>query len=146
MRLLIQRVSYAQVTVENKIVGKIDKGALVLFGAKQRDANDSIPYLAEKLIHLRMFSDEEGKMNLSLKDLGLGALIVSQFTLYADCSKGRRPSFIGAAPPEIAEKLYEAFIQEVEKQLKKVEKGIFGANMQIELVNDGPVTFIIDSK
>lgn len=146
MRLLIQRVAHSQVTVDKKVVGKIDKGALVLFGVKQGDTHESIPYLAEKFIHLRMFSDDEGKMNLSLKDLGLGALIVSQFTLYADCSKGRRPSFVGAAHHEIAEKLYEKFILEVEKHLKKVEKGIFGAKMQIELVNDGPVTFIVDSK
>jgi len=146
MRLLIQRVRHAQVTVEKKIVGKVDQGALVLFGAKQGDTQESVPYLAEKLIHLRMFCDDERKMNLSLRDLELGALIVSQFTLYADCSKGRRPSFVGAAPPESAEKLYEAFIREVKKHLKKVEKGIFGAKMQVELVNDGPVTFIIDSK
>ena len=144
MRLLIQRVSEAKVDVEGKTIGAIGKGALVLFGVHQNDTPEQISWLANKLIHLRMFSDADDKMNLSLCDIKGSALIVSQFTLYANCAEGRRPSFIEAARPDIARALYEAFVLEVKKTLP-VETGSFGAKMQVHLVNDGPVTFLVDA-
>ena len=145
MRLLIQRVREARVVVEGKTVGSIQKGALVLFGVHQNDTAAQIPWLANKLVNLRMFMDEQDKMNLSLLDVKGSCLIVSQFTLYADCTEGRRPSFSQAAPPPIAQPLYETFVSEVKKSLL-VETGIFGAEMQVHLINDGPVTLLIDSR
>ena len=146
MRIVIQRVSEAQVVVANEVVGKIGKGALVFFAVHKDDDPGKILWLAQKLIHLRMFPDTQNKMNLSLLDLKGEALIVSQFTLYGNCLGGRRPDFIDAAPPDIARPIYEKFVEEVLKHLSRVETGQFGAYMQVSLVNDGPITFIIDTK
>lgn len=145
MRLCIQRVSRAKVTVDSKIIGQIDCGALVLIGIKKEDPESAIEYLINKLIHLRMFKDENDRMNLSLLDKKYSCLIVSQFTLYGDCTSGRRPSFINTESPERAEKLYTSFVENLKIYLP-VQTGAFGAYMQVELVNDGPVTFLIDSK
>ncbi len=144
MRLLIQRVKEAKVLVDGKEVGAIGPGLLTLLGIHAQDTVHSIGYLAEKLVHCRIFPDKEGKMNLSVKDSGGGILIVSQFTLYADCTDGRRPSFIQAARPEVAKPLYETFLAAVRNLAPKVEVGVFGAYMQIELINDGPVTLLIE--
>ena len=144
MKIVVQRVKNAQVEVENQVVGKIEKGFLVLLGVTHTDTKEQADYLVKKLCNLRVFTDENGKMNLGLKDVAGELLIVSQFTLYADCSNGNRPSFIEAAKPEQAEELYEYFCSECEKNNIKVEKGIFGADMQVSLVNDGPVTFVIE--
>jgi len=146
MRIVIQRVKEASVEVNKKEVGKINKGLLVFFGAKKEDTEEQISWLVTKIINLRIFSDVNGKMNLSLKDIQGEILVVSQFTLYADCTMGRRPSFIKAAEPAYAEKLYERFIKEMKKEIAKVETGIFAAKMEVKLINDGPVTFIIDAK
>ena len=140
----MQRVKNAKVEVENKVVGEIKKGFLVLLGVTHTDTKENVDYLVKKLCNLRVFSDENDKMNLALKDIQGELLIVSQFTLYADCAKGNRPAFIDAARPEQAEELYEYFCSECEKNNIKVEKGIFGADMQVSLVNDGPVTIIIE--
>ena len=144
MKIVVQRVKNAKVEVENKVVGKIEKGFLVLLGITHIDTKENADYLVKKLCNLRVFEDENEKINLGLKDIQGELLIVSQFTLYANCSSGNRPSFIEAAKPEQAEKLYEYFCSECQKNNIKVEKGIFGANMQISLVNDGPVTIIIE--
>ena len=144
MNLVVQRVKNAQVEVENKVVGKIDKGFLVLLGVTHTDTKAEAGYLVKKLCKLRVFTDENDKMNLALKDIGGELLIVSQFTLYADCTQGNRRSFINAAKPEQANELYEYFCLECEKNGIKVEKGIFGADMKVSLVNDGPVTIIIE--
>lgn len=144
MRLFIQRVSSARVETEEK-TASIGPGALVLFAAHQNDRLEQVSYLANKLTHLRIFSDEQGKMNLSLLDIKGSVLIVSQFTLYADCQKGNRPSFFESAPPDIAKPLYLAFIEEVKKSGLVVETGVFGAHMQVHLVNDGPVSILLDS-
>ena len=144
MKVVIQRVSKAQVEVEGKIVGKIEKGFLVLLGVIHGDTKEQADYIVKKLCNLRIFTDENGKMNLSLKDVGGELLIVSQFTLYADTSSGNRPSFINAAKPEEANELYEYVCKECEKKGIKVEKGIFGAHMKVSLLNDGPVTIIIE--
>jgi D-tyrosyl-tRNA(Tyr) deacylase len=145
MRLLVQRVKEARVEVEDKIVGSIGSGLLVLFGAHKDDQPQQIPWLAEKLTHLRIFEDSQGKMNLSLLDVKGSVLIVSQFTLYGDCREGRRPSFSDAAPPPFALSLYESFVKAVKKNISHVETGVFGAYMQVHLINDGPVTVLIDS-
>ena len=145
MKIVVQRVKNASVQVEGKTVGKIEKGFLVLLGVTHSDTKEKAEYLAKKLCKLRIFTDENDKMNLSLKDVGGKLLIVSQFTLYADCSGGNRPSFIEAARPEQAEELYEYFCKECkEKYDINVEKGIFGADMKVNLLNDGPVTIIIE--
>ena len=144
MRLVIQRVKEARVDVENKIVGKIGKGFLVLVGVSHNDTKAEADYLVKKLCNLRVFEDENEKMNLALKDVNGELLIVSQFTLYADTSNGNRPSFVQAARPEQANELYEYFCQKCQENGIKVEKGIFGANMQVSLINDGPVTIIIE--
>lgn len=144
MKIVVQRVKNAQVEVEDKIVGKIEKGFLVLLGVTNTDTKEQADYLVKKLCDLRVFTDENNKMNLALKDVGGELLIVSQFTLYADCSGGNRPSFTTAARPEQAKELYEYFCSNCEKNNIKVEKGIFGANMQVSLVNDGPVTIVIE--
>ena len=145
MKLVIQRVKNAKVEVENKVVGSINKGFLVLLGVTHHDNKEIADYLVKKLCNLRVFEDENEKMNLSLKDVEGKLLIVSQFTLYADCSKGNRPSFISAAKPEKAEELYNYFCEKCNKEYElKVEKGIFGADMKVELLNDGPVTIIIE--
>ena len=146
VRLVIQRVKEASVKVENKIVGKINQGFLVLLGIKNTDTKKDVEYLVRKLVNLRVFSDEDGKMNLSIMSVKGELLIVSQFTLYGECKKsGNRPSFTEAAKPDIAIPLYEYFIGECKKQVLVVQEGIFGADMEVGLVNDGPVTIIIDS-
>ena len=146
MRAVIQRVLKAQVRVGEELVGEIQKGILVFLGIGKDDAASDADYLVQKFIQLRIFEDEEGKMNLSATEAGGEFLIVSQFTLYGDCSKGRRPSFDQAASPEKAEPLYNYFVEELRKQYVRVETGLFGAMMEVYLVNDGPVTFIFDSR
>lgn len=145
MKLVIQRVQTSSVSIDGKVHGKIDRGFLVLVGFCPEDTPEILPKLVDKLIHLRVFEDEEGKMNLSLLDVGGSVLSVSQFTLYADCRKGRRPSFTGAARPEIAKPLYMQFNEALRAQGVPVETGVFGADMQVSLVNDGPVTILLDS-
>lgn len=145
MRFIIQRVSSASVTVETKIVGKIEKGYLVLIGIEDSDTEEIADKLIKKLIGLRIFEDEDGKTNLSLADVEGSLLLVSQFTLYADCKKGNRPSFIRAGKPDMAEKMYEYIIAECKKQVENVQRGIFGADMKVVLTNDGPFTIMLDS-
>ena len=146
MRLVVQRVNEANVKVDNKIVGQIKKGFLVLLGIKSTDTKKDVDYLVRKLVNLRIFSDENNKMNLALKDVGGELLIISQFTLYGDCKKsGNRPSFSDSAKPELAIPLYEYFIEECKKQVPIVQTGIFGSDMKVSLLNDGPVTIILDS-
>ncbi|MBS0622468.1 MAG: D-tyrosyl-tRNA(Tyr) deacylase [Verrucomicrobia bacterium] len=144
MKILIQRVTEASVEVEGNIVGKIGAGVLVFVGVKCGDTPAEATWLANKLIHLRLFKDTSGKINQSLSDHQGAALIVSQFTLYADCSQGRRPSFTQAAPPEIAKQLYEQFVEEVRAGGIPVETGIFAAKMKVALINDGPITLIVE--
>lgn len=144
MKLVVQRVKYASVEVDGKIVGKIDKGFLVLIGIKVGDTKEQADYLVKKVCNLRVFSDENGKMNLSLKDVSGQLLIVSQFTLYGNCNDGNRPSFTDSARPEDAIPLYEYFCNECAKKGIEVQKGIFGADMKVQLLNDGPVTLVIE--
>ncbi len=145
MKLVIQRVKNAKVEVENKIVGEIDKGFMVLLGVKKGDTTKEADYLARKLCNLRVFEDENEKMNLSLKDVNGELLIVSQFTLYGDAKEGNRPSFIEAELPEKANELYEYFMEKCkENGIEKVEHGVFGAHMDVSLTNDGPVTILIE--
>ena len=144
MKLVVQRVKNAKVEVEGKTVGSINQGFLVLLGVTHTDTRSEADYLVKKLCNLRVFEDENGKMNLGLKDVGGELLIVSQFTLYADCSQGNRPSFINAAKPDVANELYEYFCEKCKEQNIKVEKGIFGADMKVSLLNDGPVTIILE--
>ncbi len=147
MRLVIQRVKYASVSVDGIITGRIDDGFLVLFGAKEGDKEKEASHLAKKLAGLRIFEDENQKMNLSLKEVGAAVLSVSQFTLYGDCKKGNRPSFIKAMRPDEAKRLYEFFNEQLKANgIERVETGIFGADMKVELLNDGPVTIIMDSE
>ena len=146
MRALIQRVSHASVTVEGECVGKIEKGLLVLLGVGPQDTEKQADFLAEKCANLRIIVEANDKMNLSLLDIGGEMLVVSQFTLYADCRKGRRPSFVNAAAPAEADRLYEYFQQSVKNAgVAKVEHGKFGASMQVELLNNGPVTIMMDT-
>jgi len=146
VRAVVQRVKRACVTVDGAVVGKIDKGFLVLLGVSSDDTEADARYCVEKILNLRVFEDSEGKMNLSLLDIGGELLAVSQFTLYGDTRRGRRPSFIGAAPPGEANRLYEYFVSECQKQVDRVETGKFQAMMDVELINDGPVTILIDSQ
>lgn len=146
MRAVVQRVSSSSVKVDGKIVGAIDKGIMVLLGISKEDTMEDITYTKDKLLNLRIFEDSEEKMNLSLKDVGGDLLIVSQFTLYGDCRKGRRPNFMEALAGEEANKLYEVFVEECRKEISRVETGVFGAMMEVNIVNDGPVTLMIDSK
>ena len=146
MKFVIQRVKNAQVEINNKNVAKIDNGFLVLIGITHTDTKDIADYLVKKLIKLRVFEDENGKMNLSLNDINGSLLLVSQFTLYADCSSGNRPSFTDAAKPDFANELYEYIIDECKKKIDKVETGVFGADMKVSLINDGPVTIILEKK
>ncbi|MGX6590618.1 D-aminoacyl-tRNA deacylase [Cetobacterium ceti] len=145
MRGVVQRVTKASVTVDGKIIGKIEKGLLVLLGVTHNDSEKEVKWLSKKIKDLRIFEDEDGKMNLGLEDIKGDILVVSQFTLYGDCIKGRRPSFIEAAKPGMANKLYEKFIEELKNYNIKVETGEFGADMKVELLNDGPVTLVIDT-
>ena len=144
MKFVVQRVQNAQVNVENKVVGKINKGFMVLIGITHTDTKEIADYLIKKSINLRVFEDENQKLNLSIKDVQGELLLVSQFTLYADCSNGNRPSFTNAAKPYLANELYEYIIDECKKQIEKVETGIFGADMKVSLLNDGPVTIILE--
>lgn len=146
MLACIQRVSRAKVTVDDEITGVIERGFLVLLGVAHGDTETDADALAKKVVGLRVFEDEQGKMNLGLADVGGAMLVVSQFTLLGDCRKGRRPSFSGAAPPEEANRLYEYFVKQVGEQGIPTETGRFAAMMDVELVNDGPVTLIIDSR
>lgn len=145
MRAVWQRVSEAEVVVEGRVAGAIGRGALVLLGVHEDDTEKDAAYIADKCVNLRVFPDESGKMNLSVKDVGGSILMVSQFTLYGDCRKGRRPSFSHAAPPERANRLYELVCSRIEEMGVTVEKGIFQADMKVRLVNDGPVTLLLDS-
>lgn len=145
MKLVIQRVTHACVTVEGEAVGRIGKGFLVFIGVGQEDNRTQADALMKKMIGLRIFEDSEGKTNLSLADVNGELLLVSQFTLYANCKKGNRPSFIEAAPPALAEELYEYMIAECRKRVTVVETGRFGAEMKVELCNDGPFTIVLDS-
>jgi D-tyrosyl-tRNA(Tyr) deacylase len=147
MRVVIQRVQKAKVTVDQKIVGQIDNGFLILLGVGHHDSEDDMDYLVRKIANLRIFEDEEQKMNRSLLDIQFDCMVVSQFTLFADCKKGNRPSFIEAALPQKANEMYLRFVKKMEEALgKSIPTGIFGASMQIELINDGPVTIVLDSK
>lgn len=144
MKFIVQRVRQAQVEVDKKTVGKIDKGFMVLIGVTHEDTRENADYLVKKLVNLRVFKDENNKMNLSLKDIKGSLLLISQFTLYANCEKGNRPSFVEAAKPEIAKELYEYVIQKCKEEIENVQTGIFGANMQVNLTNDGPVTILLE--
>ena len=146
MRIVVQRVLKASVTVEGSVIGEIENGALVLLCIHKDDSAEQTAWLANKLINLRMFRDSEQKMNLSLLDIKGSLLVVSQFTLYGNCESGRRPDFFDAAPPSKAKELYEKFIGELRRDISTVATGAFGADMQVSLVNDGPVTFVIDAK
>jgi D-tyrosyl-tRNA(Tyr) deacylase len=146
MRAVLQRVTEARVQIEREVVGEIGRGLLVLLGVTATDTPEQARWLADKVVGLRIFGDDAGKMNRDVTEVGGGVLVVSQFTLYGDCRKGRRPSFIEAAPPEIAIPLYEAFIAAVQAQGVPTATGRFGKMMQVELVNDGPVTLIVDTK
>lgn len=146
MRLVVQRVSHSKVEVDSKIIGQIGKGFLVLLGVGPEDTTEIADFLVEKLCNLRVFKDEAEKMNLSIKDIDGELLIVSQFTLYADCKKGNRPSFTNAAKPEKANELYEYFIEKCRNKVRKVEHGEFGADMKVSLLNDGPVTIILEKE
>lgn len=146
MRAVVQRVSSAQVTVDNSIIGQINQGFVVLLGIHQEDTIADVQYLVKKITQLRFFEDADGKMNDSLAAIHGGILSISQFTLYAQTKKGNRPSFVAAARPEVAEPLYEAFNQALREQNIPVATGMFGAHMQVSLVNDGPVTIIYDTR
>lgn len=145
MRIVLQRVKEARVDVAGATMGQIGPGLLILLGIGMGDNNQAATYLAGKIVNLRIFPDDSGRMNRSVKDTGGGVLVVSQFTLYGDCRKGRRPSFDAAAPPEVARELYEYFISELQATNLNVQTGIFRAEMQVYLINDGPVTFVLDS-
>lgn len=146
MRFVVQRVAHASVMVNEEMIGKIGKGFLVLIGIGQEDSQDVADKLVKKLLGLRIFEDAQGKTNLSLQDVSGELLLVSQFTLYADCKKGNRPSFINAGKPGEANKLYEYIIGKCKEQISVVETGSFGADMKVELLNDGPFTIILDSR
>ncbi len=144
MKIILQRVAESSVEVDNEIVGSSSRGILLLFGAGAGDTEEQASWLAEKCANVRIFEDDNGKMNLSTKDIYGDALVVSQFTLYGDCSKGRRPSFSSAEKPERANELYLFFVKELQKHLARVETGVFQAMMNVSLVNDGPVTLVLE--
>ncbi|MEX1042618.1 MAG: D-aminoacyl-tRNA deacylase [Pirellulaceae bacterium] len=146
MRGVVQRVSEAHVSVDGKIVGRIDRGLVVLLGVAPEDGPEDVRYLVDKTVGLRIFEDDQERMNLSIREIGGAILAISQFTLLGDCRKGRRPGFVAAAPPEQANQLYERYIAEVREQGIVVETGTFRAMMQVHLVNDGPVTMLLDSR
>ncbi len=146
MRAVIQRVNQASVQINGSTTGKIGPGLVVLLGIRTDDTSKDLQWLADKIIHLRIFDDKEGKMNISLTNIGGEMLIISQFTLYGDCRKGRRPGYSNSAPPEIAEPLYQQFIKEVKNHRITVATGTFRASMEVALVNDGPVTLLLDSE
>lgn len=146
MKLVIKRVKHASVTVEGNVTGKIGKGFLVFIGIADSDTKEIADQYVKKLLNLRIFEDENGKTNLSLKDVNGELLLISQFTLYADCRKGNRPSFINAGAPDMAKALYEYMIEACRKEIPVVQTGIFGADMQVELLNDGPFTVVLDDR
>ncbi len=146
MKAVIQRVSDAQVVVDGEVTGSIQAGLLVLFGAQHEDTEQELTWLTQNILHLRIFSDEHGKMNDSVVDIGGALLVVSQFTLFGDCRKGRRPSFGQAADPEVANVLYEQFCAKVEAAGVPCERGVFAADMKVTLTNDGPVTLVLDTR
>ena len=146
MKLVIQRVTHASVTVDNNVIGKIGKGYMVLIGVSDTDTKEIADKMLDKMIKLRIFEDENGKTNLSLADVGGELLLISQFTLYANCKKGNRPSFIEAGSPDHANALYEYIIEKCKERVDAVEQGEFGAEMKVELLNDGPFTVILDSE
>lgn len=146
MRAVVQRVKESSVKIDGSIVGKINKGFNVLIGIAKDDTVDDLKYIKDKIMNLRVFEDENDKMNLSIKDVNGELLIVSQFTLYGDCRKGRRPNFMNALSGEEAEKLYEEFLRMIREEDIVVETGVFGADMEVSIINDGPVTLLIDSK
>jgi len=147
MRAVIQRVKQANVEIDNKIVGEIKEGLCIFLGVQSEDVKEDIEWLSKKIVNLRIFNDENGIMNLSLKDQKKEVLLISQFTLYANVKKGNRPSFIRSAPPDIAEPLYNQFSERLEFEIgSEISKGVFGANMGVNLCNDGPVTIIIDTQ
>ena len=145
MKVVLQRVSEASVRVDSKVVGQITKGVLVLLGIGRDDTTEQADYLVNKIVQLRMFDDKEGNLNLSSDQVGAQFLVISQFTIYGDCRKGRRPSFDKAAEPKKAEELYNYFVERLKAQAAKVETGVFRAMMKVQLVNEGPVTFIVES-
>ena len=145
MKIIVQRVKKAQVSIEGQVYGQIQQGLLLLVGVGPEDQKEDLDYAVRKLVNMRIFSDTEGKMNLSVKDIQGEILSISQFTLFADTKKGNRPAFTGAAKPDVAETFYQDFNRELAKEVP-VKTGIFGADMQVELVNDGPVTVILDTK
>lgn len=145
MRALIQRAARAHVTVDGTVTGEIERGLVILLGVAPGDTDETAQRIAEKAIGLRIFEDDEGRMNRSLAEIGGAVLAISQFTLYGDMRRGRRPSFTGAAPPEVAAPLYDAFCAAIEALGVRCERGVFGAHMSVELVNDGPVTLMLDS-
>lgn len=145
MKAVVQRVTHSDVKVNGRQIGAIEKGLMVLLGVGHGDTGKQVKWLAEKIVNLRIFEDQDGKMNRSLQDIGGSMLVVSQFTLLGECRKGRRPSFVAAAPPELAETLYEQFVSHVKAMGTEVATGKFGAMMQVSLVNDGPVTLIIET-
>lgn len=146
MKAVIQRVKKASVTVEGSVIGAIQEGLLVLLGISKEDTKEEVKKFVNKILGLRIFADENGKTNLSLQEIKGELLVVSQFTLYADCKKGRRPSFVNAGDPEFANELYEFFIELAKEKVEKVEQGSFGADMKVELLNDGPFTIVLDSR
>ena len=146
MKIVLQRVAHASVRVDGVVVGRIGKGFLIFLGVAALDTEELARKYAEKIVKLRIFEDENGKTNLSLKDVGGELLVVSQFTLYADCHKGNRPSFVGAGKPEKANCLYEYFAECCRRHVTKVEQGVFGANMKVELLNDGPFTLLLEGE
>lgn len=146
MKFVIQRVTHGSVTIDGEVRGKIGKGFLVLIGIGQEDTKDIADKMVRKLVNMRIFEDEEGRTNLGLKDVQGELLLISQFTLYADCKKGNRPSFTAAGGPEMAETMYQYIIEECKKEIAVVEQGEFGADMKVELLNDGPFTIILDSR
>lgn len=146
MRVVVQRVSQGRVFVDDKVTGSIGRGLVILLGVKDGDTEEDARWLAEKCVNLRIFENDEGKFHFSLLDIRGEILVVSQFTLYGDCRKGRRPSFTDAAPPEVAEGLYEKFIEILRQTGLRVETGVFASRMRVEIRNDGPVTLIVDSE
>lgn len=146
MRAVVQKVSSSKVTVEGQVIGQINQGLMVLLGVTHDDTSKDVDYMVDKVTNLRIFEDEGGKMNLSLKDIDGEVLVVSQFTLYGDARRGRRPSFSNAARPEVANPLYEEFVEKIKKQGINVGTGKFGAHMMVDLTNDGPVTILLESR